>query len=121
METEDAKKKLAKTIRVDENKIFVVGNTYSSVFNDISYTQTNNNFYIQLPKKEDAEFRLMYIAHNHPSKNLSIINNVLPLLENYNVKFVLTLDERSFQDLFPEPKDKIINVGTILINFGLYR
>ena len=54
----------------------------------------------------------MYIAHNHPSKNLEIINKVLPLIKNINVKFVLTIDDESYKKIFNNSK-KIIHLGKI--------
>ncbi|RRS30907.1 MAG: hypothetical protein P794_05230 [Epsilonproteobacteria bacterium (ex Lamellibrachia satsuma)] len=113
LETLDAKKKLAQTVSLNEDNIFVVGNTYSSIFDDENFTKEENEFYINLPEKDEDEFRLMYIAHNHVNKNLKIINDLLPLLEDYNIKFVLTLDETSFKNLFPKKTDKIINLGPI--------
>lgn len=113
LETEDAKKRLAQTVGLEEDNIFVVGNTYSSIFDDENFAKEENEFYIKLPKKQADEFRLMYIAHNHPNKNIQVINELLPLLQDQNIKFVLTLDEASFKNLFPKPTDKIINLGPI--------
>ena len=113
METEDAKKKLSTTLNINEENIFVVGNTYSTIFDNSHFIQEQDKYYINLQSKED-EFRLIYIAHNHPNKNLQIINDLLPLLEDTNIKFVLTLDEDSFTNLFPKQTDKIINIGPIL-------
>jgi glycosyltransferase involved in cell wall biosynthesis len=113
METEDAKQKLSQVIGIEKDKIFVVGNTYSTVFDDKSYLDDNNKFYIKLPPKQDDEFRLMYIAHNHINKNLKVITDLLPLLEEQNIKFVLTLDEESFKNLFPKQIDRIINLGPV--------
>ncbi|HIP11462.1 MAG TPA: glycosyltransferase family 1 protein, partial [Arcobacter sp.] len=113
METEDAKKRLAQTVGINEDNIFVVGNTYSSIFDDNDFIKEENEFYIKLPEKEEDKFRLMYIAHNHANKNIEVINDLLPLLEDTSIKFVLTLDETSFQNLFPNSTDKIINLGPI--------
>jgi len=113
LETNDAKKRLAQTVDLKEDKIFVVGNTYSSIFDDENFIKEENTFYIKLPEKEENEFRLMYIAHNHANKNIEVINHLLPLLEEKNIRFVLTLDETSFQNLFPNSTDKIINLGPI--------
>lgn len=113
LETNDAKKKLVETIGLSEDDIFVVGNTYSTIFDDNSFIQQENKFYVKLPEREADEFRLMYIAHNHVNKNIKIINELLPLLEKQNIKFILTLDEVSYKNLFPNPTDKIINLGPI--------
>jgi glycosyltransferase involved in cell wall biosynthesis len=115
IETEDAKKKLSKTVGIEEEKITVIGNTCSSVFEDQSYLDEANEYYLSLPKKKADEFRLLYIAHNHPAKNLAIIAQVLPLLAGYDVKFVLTLDKDSYTKMFSRihDQDKIINMGSI--------
>ena len=113
METEDAKVKLSEVLGIKNENIFVVGNTYSTVFNDDVYMNESNEFYLKLPPKQDEEFRLIYIAHNHANKNLAVINDLLPLLAEQNITFVLTLNETSFKNLFPTPTDRIINLGPI--------
>lgn len=113
VETTDAKYKLANTLQISPDRIFVVGNAYSSVFNQDVFSESNE-YYIKLPQRDTDEFRLIYIAHNHPSKNLSVINQVLPFLSKYNVKFVLTVDTASYNSIFADKsKDKIINLGSI--------
>jgi len=114
LETEDAKKKFSDILNVNNNNIFVVGNTYSSIFNDKKYIDTNNKHFISLPEKKENEFRLMYIAHNHPNKNLIIINKLLPLLKNMNIniKFILTINSESYDIMFMDSSN-IINIGPI--------
>jgi glycosyltransferase involved in cell wall biosynthesis len=112
IETNDARLKLSKTINFDKSKIFVVGNTYSSVFNEKDLLDEKNKYYIKLPKKTNT-FRFMYITHNHPSKNLSVINDILEYDENLNIEFVLTIDSVSFKSIFPNDKGRIINIGPI--------
>ncbi len=113
LETNDAKKKLAKTLGLSEANIFVVGNTYSTIFNEDYYVKPKSNHYIPLPSKGDGEYRLMYIAHYYVHKNLEIIHELLPFLEDYNIKFVLTLPDISFRSLFQNETNKIINLGPI--------
>jgi glycosyltransferase involved in cell wall biosynthesis len=115
IETEDAKKKLSKTVGIEEEKITVIGNTCSGVFEDQLYLNETNEYYFSLAEKKADEFRLLFIAHNHPAKNLAIIVQILPLLAGYNVKFVLTLDKDSYTRIFSRihDQDKIINMGPI--------
>ena len=113
LETEDAKNKFSGVVGVRKENIFVVGNTYSAVFNDKSLRFENSSHYISIPEKSKDEFRLMYIAHNHANKNIEIINDLIPLLEDVNVRFVLTLEDKSFHAMFPTKTDRIINLGTI--------
>jgi len=115
IETEDAKQKLSKIININTDKIFVVGNTYSEVFNKPINFLEKNKFFIKLPQKQIDEHRLLYIAHNHPAKNLDIIKLVIPYLKNFNIKFVLTIDNKSFDKMFKNTiaENYIINLGSI--------
>lgn len=113
VETSDAKKKLADTLNIVKNKIFVVGNTYSDIFRKKEYTDVNNKYYIKLPPKQKNEYRLVYISHNYENKNLKIITKILPLLKNENIKFILTIDQKEFDKTFYLFKKNIINLGPI--------
>jgi len=112
IETKDAQEKLAKVLNINDSKIYVVGNTYSSVFENIELLNSQNEDYIKLPAKTTT-FRFLYITHNHPSKNLSIINDILNRADNLDIEFVLTLDSKNYEKLFPIPNNKIINIGPI--------
>lgn len=114
LETNDAANKLSLIMKEKRDKFYVVGNTVSSIFSDEEYLKKENQYYIKLPKKVEGEFRLLYIAHNHPSKNLNLLNEVLKHLKSYNIKIILTIDEKSYQEIFDEDlKSKVINVGLI--------
>lgn len=113
IETEDGKSKLSNVLNIEKDKIFVVGNSYSSVFDNQEYLLKSNPNYIQLPKKEKEEYRLFLISHNYPHKNLKIINKIIPLLNGLNIKFILTIDDVSYKQLFPLNNDKILNLGPI--------
>lgn len=113
LETNDAKKKLSKTIHINKKNIHVIGNTYSSFFNKKELLSKENEYYINLPKKEHDEFRLVYIAHNHANKNIQIINDLIIYLKGYNITFVLTLDKLSFERIFSKSNINIINLGPI--------
>lgn len=113
IETNDGKEKLSKILNINSENIYVVSNTYSSVFNDKQYIEPNHSKYIKLPEKEKNEFRLLLISHNHPNKNLKIINKILPLLKNNNVKFVLTINQSDYELLFDKESENIINLGPV--------
>ena len=112
VETHDAKEKLQKVLSVEEDKIAVVGNTCSSIFNDTKYTKRSCEYYIKLPKKENNEYRLLYITHNHPSKNLEIINKVCELLSEKNINFVVTIDRKSYKNMFYN-NPRVMNLGPV--------
>ena len=116
IETEDGKSKLSDVLDIPRENISVVGNSYSAIFNDESYLSEDNIDYIQLPSKEKDEFRLLLISHNHPHKNLKIIDKVTPLLDGLNIKFVLTVDDTSYQELFPNGNDRVLNLGVVKLN-----
>jgi len=113
LETEDARARLEETFKVSKKNTFVVGNSYSSVFDMKELILEKSAYYIQLPQKEENEFRLLLISHNQPSKNIKIVNKLIPLLKNYNIKFIFTIDEVSFQSLFANKPNEVINVGPI--------
>ncbi|WP_415407163.1 glycosyltransferase [Sulfurovum sp. CS9] len=113
IETNDGKERLSKVLGIAKNKISVVGNSYSSTFDDPKYLSRKNPNFIELPTKEADEFRLLLITHNNPHKNLKIINKVLPLLEGYKIKFVLTIDDNSFTSLFRNNDKQVLNLGPV--------
>ena len=113
IETSDGKERLSKVLGIEKNNISVVGNSYSSIFDNQVYLSEDNPNYIKLPVKETSEFRLLLISHNHPHKNLKIINKVLPLLRGYNIKFILTIDDSSFKALFQKNEKQILNIGPV--------
>ncbi len=113
IETEDGKNRMSKALDIAKENITVVGNSYSSIFNDIKYLDEQNPNYLHLPRKEQDEFRLLLISHNHPHKNIKIINKIIPLLNNINIKFVLTIDENSYNSLFPDKPEQVINLGPV--------
>ena len=113
LETEDARGRLQKLLQVDKKNTFVVGNSYSSIFNMKELLLEKSKYYIHLPPKEKNEYRLLLISHNQPSKNIKIVNELIPLLKNYNIKFVFTIDELSFHSLFPNKPIEVINIGPI--------
>ena len=80
VETLDAKDKVSKALSIETDKIAVVGNTCSSIFDERKYIERGCKYYIDLPKKGKYEYRFLYITNNHPSKNLEIINKVCELL-----------------------------------------
>ncbi|GAB6045600.1 hypothetical protein JCM11957_11980 [Caminibacter profundus] len=114
VETNDAKSKLSKFIT---KPIFVIGNTYHQIFDNKAFYNDENSYFIKLPEKEENEFRLLYIAHPHPNKNIEIINDLIPLIEQkkLNIKFVLTLDKNENLKFFGKNNRYVINVGKVPI------
>lgn len=103
VETNDAKKKIIKYLNFKEYEIYVVGNTFSHFF------EKKFNF-----KKTSQTFNLITICTPYPHKNLSIINEVTPILAAKNLDFCfnLTMDKISFEKLFK--KNRFVkNLGVL--------
>ncbi len=102
VETSIAKNNIAKYLGYDKNKIFVVGNTYSSHFNkDVKKYSKNSTF------------RLITISAFYKHKNLKIINEVTKFLKiksKQKFQFYLTIDNESFENTFANNRD-VINLG----------
>lgn len=112
VQTNDTKDGLHNYVNVDLEKIFVVGNTYDSSYDKIE------NKTIELSSKSENEFRLITITHYYPHKNLEIIKEVLPYLENEkkNYTFYITIDPDKYQEIFKGYEKNIINIGTLPVN-----
>ncbi|UPT76866.1 glycosyltransferase [Sulfurovum sp. XGS-02] len=108
-ETEDTKFRLSKFHKINEDKIFVVGNTYSSYFNEPINQNTS------LPERQISEFRLVTISHNYPHKNLKIIKEIILYLKEQPIqyKFILTIDQESYESLFSDVQDYVITLKPI--------
>ena len=96
VETNDVKSRLAKRLKISSEKIFVVSNTYSNIFD--SPELWKNDFTIRQNKKE---FVLITITANYPHKNLSVIPAVIDVLIDNNrltdFTFVLTIPKNNFK------------------------
>jgi glycosyltransferase involved in cell wall biosynthesis len=109
VETEDVKEKLFTVLNIEKEKTFIIGNTYSEYFEDDIYP------IIKLPIKEENEFRFVTIAHNYPHKNIKVIKEVIPYLQEtkLNYKFFITIDEESYNSMFEGLEHNIINIGQV--------
>lgn len=111
-ETDDAKSRLARIHNIEADKIYVVGNAYNSFFDQAEFKK------VKFPLRKDKEFRLITISHNYVHKNLKIIRDVIPYLRDKELdyKFVLTIDKISYELLFGDLKEHVINLGAINSN-----
>jgi glycosyltransferase involved in cell wall biosynthesis len=116
-ETKDVSDRLQSLITsLPTQNFFIVGNTCNNFFRE--HTKTNE-FKI-LPVKDFNEFRFLSLCTFHVHKNLDILNKIIPLLNrksiNKKIKFVLTIDEKIFNEKFSdEAKESIINIGRISV------
>lgn len=113
-ETEDVTQRLEKLLPQSKNKFYSVGNTYNEFFTKFIKGDNDNI----LEEKKESEFRFLSLCTYQVHKNLEILNKVIPLIKDrnigMNIKFVLTIDEDSFNKKFTEEaKKSIINLGRI--------
>jgi len=91
--------------------IFVVNNSFSSVFLDYSLdsqSDTNPNF-----------VKVGYLGKNYPHKNLSILKDVASILNNdfgLSFKFYVTLDDAEWFKLNNPPSKYLVNIGVLDIH-----
>lgn len=112
-ETEFIKSGLVKLGLVSENKVTVIGNTYSQSFSTYQNPDEITKKY-NLDKKPEYLY-LFCIAHDYIHKNLNIIEPVNKILEkkDIKVKFITTIDINSFEKKSFFFKYSCINVGPI--------
>ena len=105
-------------MKINRNNVFTVSNTFNHFFENPNI----ENLPVLLPKRREGEFRIVSLASLDIHKNLTVINDVVPILEKKlpgnKVKFVLTVDENKFQTQFNTlAKSKIVNLGRIPVKF----
>ncbi len=108
-ETNDTKNRLSRIYDINKDKVFVVGNTCNSFFNLDHFKK------IYIDDEKENEFRMIAISSNYPHKNFRIIRAVIPYLksEKLNYKFVLTIDDETYNKMFTGFYDDVINLGPI--------
>lgn len=108
-ETEDTSNRLSKYLNIRRDRIFTVSNTFNK---DLFI----NNAPIH---SESNEFKLLSLCSPYAHKNLGIINDVIKELNNRSIsgfKFIVTIDDLSFDRLFSDEAKKYIeNRGYIRI------
>jgi len=117
-ETENVTHRL-KNLLKKTSKFYTVGNTCSLNY-DLFLDHKLSTKQL-LPDKQEQEFRFLSLCTYHQHKNLEILNEVVPILNNKlpeaNIKFVLTIDTENFNNKFTEEaKKNIINIGRIDTN-----
>ena len=122
-ETEAMRIGLADYLKIPLSRIFTVSNTYSKIYDNEEYLKRTP----LLTPAEVDEFRFLILASYDIHKNLTILNNVIPLLQDLShdvkIKFVLTISDKALEENFREEvKKTIINLGRVDVNDcpGLY-
>lgn len=105
VQTEDVRQRLAKELRVNLDKIFLVSNGIGQQYKNV------------LPKKRNDTNtkKLLMISTFRPSKNFDIIKEIVPLLkqDKFNYEFHITIKQEDYDRNFKGLEDKIINHGHV--------
>lgn len=111
VQTEDVRYRLKEWLRT-EKSIATISNTYGEQYNHVLKISEK-----LLPESESNEFRFLILSAYYDHKNIEILNEIIPFLqrnENSNVKFVTTLPDEVFREIFTESAQKnILNVGPV--------
>lgn len=109
IETDDARVRLKDILDYDANKIVTVNNTYSDIYN----TKNSNGSSI-LDKRKKGEIRFLMLCANYPHKNITILNEIIPLLKDkiQSFKFILTIPSDEIDRLIsPGISNWVTNIG----------
>lgn len=114
-ETKDVSSRLPRYIKCNPDNIYTATNTYSSSFKN--FNPSNGSF---IPEKKINEFRFVTLSGFQLHKNLTILNEVVPILKNklnnINVIFLLTVDEKLLKKrITPQAREQIVNLGRIKV------
>ena len=114
-ETDDVSNRILDILKITKENSYTATNTCSSLFSEKIDGELNI-----LPLKEENEFRFLSLCSLSPHKNLEILNEVIPLINEFNssltLKFILTVDEEIYERSFTEvAKKSIHNIGRIEI------
>lgn len=109
-ETDDVAKRLSLKYNISSENIYVVSNTAGTAFIDYK-----GSF-----KEPGSVFKFYTLASAAPNKNLSILNEVVPILrERYpsgKIKFYVTIPNDYYNQIFADSiKDDVINVGPLKV------
>lgn len=113
VETEDVKNRLSSKFNIPLRNIFVVPATIHPCYLNEGLRENIN---INDSNKFDA--KIISISSTALHKNLSIIEQVIPILKNkygLNIQFILTLPNDFFNKNFQNKDNNILNVGPVKI------
>lgn len=111
VQTDDVNQRFRKWLNTDKS-ITTVSNTYGEQYNNYEKKAVN-----LLPEIEKYEFRFLMLSAYYDHKNLEILNDIIPLIQkdkDSNLKFVTTLPNSTFTEIFTQQSRKnILNVGPV--------
>lgn len=107
VETKVAKTNIFRFLGINDDRIYVVGNTYHPIYSKLKKNANSNQY------KKDTIFKLLVLSAFYPHKNLKIINEVIPILKSKSKKkfvFYLTIKDQDFRNNFID-SNYIQNLG----------
>jgi len=110
IETEDARINLSKIAGIPIEKISTISNTYNSFFEN---EEPGKN--LILPENKDR-IRFLVLSSNYPHKNISILNEVIPLLKDRikSFEFITTIPQADYKKIINEDiRNNVTNIGSI--------
>jgi hypothetical protein len=106
-ETEDAAERLSNKLAIDKKKISVVGNTASNFF----FLENERLLKLESLREENIKY-ICTVTYPHVHKNMEIIPLMMPYL-NKDIKFIVTLPDDFFNEVFQSCRDRVINLGRV--------
>ncbi len=115
-ETEDVTSRLPNYLKCNPMNLYTVTNSCNDYFNDFIPRTVNI-----LPKKKYNEFRFITLSSFMTHKNLTILNEIIPILRkrlsSVDIRFILTVDPKLLNErLNPDILSQIHNLGRIPIS-----
>ena len=109
VQTDDVNQRVRKALKT--NKVFTISNTHNGFYNEPLTKK------LSLPPKKKDDLWFLTLTSYYRHKNLEIIPGILQELKHRgytNIRFLLTLNDRTFADVYKnENSDSIINVGFV--------
>ena len=104
---------VARRVKIEEHKIFVVNNAVDSVFRSSQRWEV-----LEMPAKRST-FRFGYPARNYPHKNIQILPEVRTLLRDkygIDIEIIVTLSDGEWQRLNSDSQRELVNVGPLSLS-----
>jgi glycosyltransferase involved in cell wall biosynthesis len=114
-ETDDVSDRLSDYLSITKDFIFTVNNTCGGIYSQFVEGVQKNRIIDEI---KGDDFRLLSLCSPYKHKNLTILNQVIPIIKKTNrkVKFVLSIEPDVFEKMYDDSvRDFILNVGPIPI------
>jgi glycosyltransferase involved in cell wall biosynthesis len=108
-ETQDVSERLKKYLKLKNGSFFTVPNTFNNFFNEPQIYEESS---------ETSEFRLLCLCTLQRHKNLSILNELIPILKNresnFKYNFYITIDKNEIRKILnKDVMDRVTCLGRV--------